>query len=172
MQDGDWYLKRNEVAEREDCSTHWTGTVNRMPLIWQITVGVLAGSLIAAFAVEYVKQRRVELALQEMQEMQESAQRAVEESARELRLAAYRERVRQQQLDIQEARRMADLRALQQAQAAASEERNAEATRRERAWNKFYQASARCKVEASVECPNEFIRAKRSFEGKYAAGQI
>lgn len=54
-------------------------------------------------------------------------------------------------------------------------ERQAEARRKDAAWRKFYQRPAGCdKAEgaALVECANHYIRAKRSFETLYNAGEL
>jgi len=50
-----------------------------------------------------------------------------------------------------------------------------EAERREAAWQRFFQGSAKCMVEENqtgVDCVNEFIRAKREFDRRWAAGEL
>jgi hypothetical protein len=50
-----------------------------------------------------------------------------------------------------------------------------EAERREAAWQRFFQRSAKCMVEENqtrVDCVNEFMRAKREFDRRWAAGEL
>jgi hypothetical protein len=50
-----------------------------------------------------------------------------------------------------------------------------EAARKEAAWKDFFHRSPRCVVEdnqTSVECVNEYIRAKRDFDRRWDAGQL
>jgi len=50
-----------------------------------------------------------------------------------------------------------------------------EAARKEAAWKDFFQRSARCAIEqnqTSVECVNEYIRARRDFDHRWDSGQL
>jgi hypothetical protein len=47
-----------------------------------------------------------------------------------------------------------------------------EVARKNTAWEKFYRRSAKCSDAGTVDCANEFIRARRAFEVKYSAGQL
>ena len=63
--------------------------------------------------------------------------------------------------------------AAQRAEAAARTAAMAEAERRERAWRSFYKPSPGCEGAAvSVECSNEYIRAKRAFDAKVDRGEF
>ncbi len=44
--------------------------------------------------------------------------------------------------------------------------------RKAKAWTKFYRAPANCAEAATLECANGFIRAKRTFEERYARGEL
>ena len=48
----------------------------------------------------------------------------------------------------------------------------ADAERKDRAWARFYRKPAVCDDAATVECANAYIRARRSFEEKYARGEL
>jgi hypothetical protein len=55
------------------------------------------------------------------------------------------------------------------------ERRQREAARKEAAWKDFFKRSPRCAIEANqttVECVNEYIRAKRDFDHRWDAGQL
>lgn len=50
-----------------------------------------------------------------------------------------------------------------------------DAEREEAAWDRFFQRSPKCAVEAnqtSVDCVNEVIRARREFDRRWAAGEL
>ena len=50
-----------------------------------------------------------------------------------------------------------------------------ELARKEAAWWRFFNRSPQCTIEAnqtSVECVNEYIRARRDFEQRWDAGQL
>jgi len=62
--------------------------------------------------------------------------------------------------------------ALATARVAAS---NAEASRREATWQKFYVPSEFCKNadnRSTMECANEYARVKKEFEKRWAAGTL
>jgi hypothetical protein len=43
---------------------------------------------------------------------------------------------------------------------------------KEAAWAAFYKPSEECLNSVSVECGNEYIRARREFERRYAQGEF
>jgi hypothetical protein len=56
-----------------------------------------------------------------------------------------------------------------------AERKAREAARKEAAWKDFFKRSTRCTIESnqtSVECVNEYIRAKRDFDQRWDAGQL
>lgn len=66
--------------------------------------------------------------------------------------------------------RRTDAKSLTPQQAAARE-----AARKEAAWKDFFQRSPRCVIEdnqTSVECVNEYIRARRDFDHRWESGQL
>lgn len=68
-------------------------------------------------------------------------------------------------------KRIADQQRLQ-ARAAAEFTARAEARRKDEAWARFFQRSDDCLRTSSVECGNQYIRARREFERLYAAGDL
>jgi hypothetical protein len=73
------------------------------------------------------------------------------------------------------ARATVDARSGQAATPTDAERKAREAARKEAAWKDFFQRSPRCAIEAnqtSVECVNEYIRAKRDFDDRWGAGQL
>jgi hypothetical protein len=48
----------------------------------------------------------------------------------------------------------------------------AEARRKDQAWVRFFQRSDECLRTSSVECGNQYIRARREFERRYSAGEF
>jgi len=52
---------------------------------------------------------------------------------------------------------------------------NREAARKEAAWSQFFQRSPKCAIEenqTSVDCVNEYIRARRDFDSRWRSGQL
>jgi hypothetical protein len=68
-----------------------------------------------------------------------------------------------------------DARSRQAATPTEAERRTREAARREAVWKDFFHRSPRCVIEAnqsSVECVNQYIRARRDFDQRWDAGQL
>lgn len=143
------------------------GAVDGLTLTVAIAVGVAIGVFVGGLALWYVQNRFTAIALQDVALQ---SQRAVTEQASAVREA------QQRSVDLNaviEASRVRDLAASQRADAAAQTEAIARAERREQAWRKFYRPSPGCGgAAASVECSNEFIRAKRAFDEKFARGEL
>lgn len=146
-------------------------------IIWLavIIVGTTVGGLLTYFAVRWYETRQMEAALGQFartltgttaQMQREMA--AAQERAR-LESIAARQRAEQERAERLAAERQAI--ELQNARIAAA---NAEQDRRERAWQKFYVPSDHCKVpdnRASMQCVNEFARAKKEFERQWLERQ-
>lgn len=130
-------------------------------LVWQIAAGVCIG-ILAASVIQWVAvEARVRWELQQAS----------------IQLRGATERVQREQLQSQQAandRAVAQREALAAAQRQAEESKRAAAQEIERkasAWQQFYRPSRGCgEAGQSVECANEFIRAKRAFEASYAKG--
>lgn len=129
---------------------------------WQIAVGVCCGILVANAITWGATELRVRW---ELEQAADKAKKVVDASRRA----------------EESARQAAALDALEERQEIARQQRAAEASkqaaaeeveRREHAWKQFYRPSPGCSgTAASVDCSNEFIRAKRAFAAQYVAGR-
>jgi hypothetical protein len=129
---------------------------------------VIACVVVAALA--FVSGRHIESALtpqqaqgpKQVREAQLSEEEARAESARrrQERLSAFQQ---------QESRRLQELAAQRERDSSANASAAQAEERRKAAWAKFYRPSPRCEGSGTVECANEFIRARRKFEAQYSA---
>jgi len=145
-------------------------STDKSSLVLQIAVGVFIG-ILAAAAVLWAG---FELRLRwEAQQVAAALQEQGRQVQRELDLS--KERDRQRAVSDQAAKDQA-IRAAAEDQRLAEDrkrEAQAEATRRQTAWARFYKPSPGCALAGqSIECSNEFIRAKRSFDQKYSDGAL
>lgn len=124
----------------------------------QIALGVFIGALAAVFAYEAINAYRMKLAAQEAaREMKAAADRQNAAAAKE------RSRLEQQRQEGQD--REQRQRQAQEAMIAEHRERQA---RKDAAFQRFYKPSAACQVDpATVPCANEYMQAKKRFEGTY-----
>lgn len=124
--------------------------------VLKIALGLFLGALLIWMAIEYrarYELRQVHQALQESTEaMQVSVQR------REAEHAAYREaqRLQQAQRQVTDYQHRIELQRVERAKADA--------------WARFYQPSPQCLNDATVECGNAHMRARKEFERRYGAG--
>lgn len=149
---------------------------NSLRLVLQVAAGVALGFLIVWIGyTAYIEWRAREVAA----ELQQVAKQIQEESQRQLLRSrvdqfAREQRARHAELQAEQQRR----KALAEQQFLASEAKRQavqESTRKEDAWARYYRKPAHCEnpaPEALTECANHFIRAKREFEAKYAAGRL
>lgn len=134
-------------------------------LVAQIALGVFIGTLASQFVVWGAAELRIRW---ELHQAQAEIQRQIEATDRHLQQQRRADTERQlaeqsrQQLERQrqaEADRAVNERKLQAIEAA---------TRKEAAWARFYKPSPGCALAGqSIDCSNEFIRAKRAFESEY-----
>ena len=126
--------------------------------VMKIALGIFIGAMLIWAVVEL--RARYEISL---------VNKAVtEELNRQAKVARERSLQRQREQDAlrnEQAARVARTRERQAAQIAAERSK-------ERAWTAFYRPSEQCLNTASVECGNAYIRARREFERKYAAGEL
>lgn len=136
------------------------------PLYLEIAIGVTLGILVAALVIWQVAEWR--------------AGRAVEDFARNVQNEAARiDRQNREQMEAQQ-RQAAQQRAAVAASQRAAEDVRRQAvdadTRREQAWARFYKKPAQCDESRggtwTVECANDYIRAKRTFDERYDAGKL
>ena len=149
------YTDKREEFQRE--RTTWPTWFH----VWiGATLGILSAGLIGFVVVtQYAKWQLTE-AMVEVTRQSSRAAAAVRALADQARREA----------DLREAERVPQLAAqhtMEEVRATAE----AEAARRETAWRNFYHPSAGCNVAGqSVECANDFIRAKRAFDAQYKPG--
>jgi len=141
-----------------------------VPLFIHIAASAFIGSVASAFVCWQFVQWRANAA---MEEAQMQMKRVVQEQQ-----AQRQARDRQQadaQLRVQAAQRAA-LAAVQAATEGEKRQQLEAQNRREETWARFYTKRAQRDESKggswTVECANEFIRAKRRFEELYAAGNI
>lgn len=133
--------------------------------VWKIALGIFLGGVLLWIAFEYrarYEVRQLEKALeQSAQEMRADAQHSIEQQGRR----------EAQQVAQHEAQR-----AFEVERQRADAQRRIHAQRSERAkidaWARFYQPSTQCLNEATVECGNQHMRARKEFERRYAAGDL
>lgn len=128
--------------------------------VLKIALGIFLGGVMLWAAAEY----RTRYALQQMNE-------AVEQSVARMQATAERQREqRALQLRRQEETRAAAAQARRAEQVSrANQQKEALAAERlkEEAWNRYFQPSAECLKNWSVECGNQRIRARRKFDQEY-----
>ena len=83
-----------------------------------------------------------------------------------------RDAARQAQTQQQEAQRLQTITAQQRAEQEARSTEAAAVDRKAKAWEKFYRKPAVCNDANTMDCANAYIRAKRTFEEKYARGEL
>lgn len=136
-------------------------TENAIERIAQIAVGVLIGNLLTAAFIWTVMSWTIRVAAEDAAA---ALNASVERVGRE-----QRERAAQAQASLLASqRREADAQRAAEAAKRAQIERE---TAKELAWKRFYQKPAHCDESRggswTVDCANEFIRAKRDFEQRY-----
>jgi hypothetical protein len=146
--------------------SRWSPGAPEVPLFLEIAAGVFIGVLAAAFVIWRVWVWQVE---QLAAEARAALQQSVEQTTKELRQT--REAAQQREL----AERIQNANA-QRAQEEVRRQAAAEAARREAAWQAYYRKPPSCDESRggawSVDCANEFMRAKKRFAELYDAGKL
>jgi len=161
VQDRDWYREhhRTQAGYANEVRNGY-----RFPL--QIAIGVALGIIAAAAVIWGYQEWRLRVAAEQLKQTLQAQAAALRAEQVRSEEAAYRAR----QAAIQQAAKQQ--RATEAAKRAVFDERE----RKEQAWDRFYQKPRHCDETTggswTVDCANQFIRAKRAFEEKYAAGGI
>ncbi len=121
-----------------------------------LALGVAGGILLAVAVLVLVTRLAARAEAPRVQQQLREQAEALQERQRQAEL------VRQQEVQAQAQARLARQEALRAAQA--------EAQRKAAAWAAFYKAPAHCAEVATVECANDYIRARKAFEARYRAG--
>jgi hypothetical protein len=173
----DWQDTQSAQPEAAPAREIHRSTPPARPLGWRhplvLTFIVLAIIATMAFGVRGCVERKARI-------LQAQTARANAEAARQAQLLAEkqqqeeiaRQQARQAALDEQEAAKRRAAREREEQEVAARRAEAAEAERKEQAWAKFYRKPASCNDAATMTCANDYIRAKRDFEKKYAKGEL
>jgi hypothetical protein len=157
-------LRRRRVRSR---GPGWT----THPLTLLLAVVVSVALLWAAgAAIVHWRERVVAARLQQIE--QEAARQARLRAEQVQREAAQREEQRQAKLEEQEAVKAQVIAERQRMDDDARLAEAAAAERKEKAWARFYRRPAECETEATMECVNGRIRARRNFEVKWNQGEF
>ncbi len=176
VQDRDWYWKDTQGGSRDGDNRGGrpfrpNGSSSYHPIAIVLAALIGAGALMVS--VHAYQEWRARVAIAEVLRAGNEAMRQVQlQAAQQQREQAARQQARQAQIDRQEALKVQAIRQRQEADDEARRVALAAADRKERAWAKFYRKPATCNDSASMECANGFIRAKRTFEEKYARGEL
>lgn len=137
--------------------------------VLKIALGIALGGLILWLCAEYYTRYRIKQATELVENAVYEVSRGIDDAHRRaLERQEAERRARREQARLDQMRRSAAV------QAAADRERarqRAEASK-EAAWAAYYQPTEECLRQTSVECGNAYIRARREFERKYAAGEL
>lgn len=136
------------------------------PLFLHIAAGVAIGVLVAAGVIWMCWLLQLRL--------------VADEAAKQAQQAAARVHAEQQRQAEDAQARELQRRTTEAAAQRTAEERKRhaadEAQRKDLAWSRFYVKPARCDESRggnwSVDCANEYMRAKRAFEELYSAGKL
>lgn len=126
--------------------------------VLKIALGLFLGALLIWMAIEY-------RARYELRQLDRAAEAVLQEAAQRER-DARQSRQTMQRLDAERTRQVQSVR-FERQQAADAERR-----RKAAAWASFYEPSAQCLNDATVECGNQHMRARKEFERRYAAGDL
>lgn len=144
--------------------------IDGITLTLAIAIGVAVGTVVGGLALWKIAEHQMAAAARDVSQQAQQMQRAL--TAREAAEREARERAARAAA-LAEEERVRALAAAQRADAAARTDAAEQVERREQAWRKFYRPSPGCGAAAtSVECSNEFIRAKRAFDDKFARGEL
>jgi phosphoglycerate-specific signal transduction histidine kinase len=137
--------------------------------VFKIALGIVLGGIILWICSESYARYRINQAVTAFAQAAAEISNGMDDAQRRARERQEAERrTRQERARLEQMRRSAAVRE------AADRERarqRAEAAK-EAAWAAFYQPSEECLKQASVECGNAHIRARREFERKYGAGEL
>ena len=184
LYDRDWYWQDRARKERQyynprefrsqgaGVATH-SGALPRRVSAVSANIAAATAAVVVCLLAGLVAQWRAETVATEMQRAsQEAAQRAQAQVEHVRHEAEEQQARRNDELQRQEALRSKAISERQHFENDRKRAVMAETDRKERAWARFYRKSAICDDAATVECANTYIRAKHSFEEKYARGEL
>lgn len=132
-------------------------------------LAAIGGAAVVWIAGTLFVQWRAQVAAEQIMRVgQDALQRAQAQAQQQQREAVER----QAKNEAKEAQRLQVLAEQQRGAAEARLAAQQAEERKAKAWARFFRPSPACADAATTECANEFIRAKRSFEEKYARGAL
>ena len=169
FEDREWFKKEQKAKARRvragDRPPRFT------PL--RIALGLLAAATLAFAALGWIVHSRSEAAAEVKLRSQPNVLRETQTEAKKLQTEAEaRDAARQTRTQQQDAQRLQTITAQQQAEEEARRLEAEAVDRKAKAWEKFYRKPAVCNDANTMDCANAFIRAKRTFEEKYARGEL
>ncbi len=169
FEDREWYKKELKAKARR------ARAADRPPRITplRIALTLLAVATLAFAGLGWIVHSRSEAAAESKLRSQPNVlQETQRESKKLLGEAEERAAARQTRAQQQDAQRLQTITAQQQAEEEARRLEVEAVDRKAKAWEKFYRKPAVCNDANTMDCANAFIRAKRTFEEKYARGEL
>lgn len=169
FEDREWYRKEQKAKARR------ARAADRPPRFTplRIALGLLAAATLAFAGLGWIVHSRSEAAAELKLRDQPNQLLQSQAEAQKLKLEAEgRDAARRAQTQQQDAQRTQTISAQQQAELEARRLEAEAVDRKAKAWEKFYRKPAVCNDANTMDCANAYIRAKRTFEEKYARGEL
>lgn len=169
FEDREWYQKEQKAKARR------ARAADRPPRFTplRIALGLLAAATLAFAGLGWIVHSRSEAAAELKLRDQPNQLQQSQVEGRKLQLQAEsRDAARKAQTQQQDAQRLQTITAQQQAEEEARRLEAEAVDRKAKAWEKFYRKPAVCNDANTMDCANAYIRAKRTFEEKYARGEL
>ena len=169
FEDREWYQKEQKAKARR------ARAADRPPRLTplRIALGLLAAATLAFAGLGWIVHSRSEAAAEVKLRSQPNVLQETQREGKKLQLEAEaRDAARQTRAQQQDAQRAQTISAQQQAEEEARRLEAEAVDRKARAWEKFYRKPAVCNDANTMDCANAYIRAKRTFEEKYARGEL
>jgi hypothetical protein len=169
FEDREWYRKELKAKARR------ARAADRPPRFTplRIVLGLLAAATLAFAALGWIVHSRSEAAAEVKLRSQPNMLQETQTEAKKLQTEAeVRDAARKAQSQQQDAQRLQTITAQQQAEEEARRLEAEAVDRKAKAWEKFYRKPTVCNDANTMDCANAFIRAKRTFEEKYARGEL
>ncbi len=169
FEDREWYQRELKAKARRARAADRTPRIT--PL--RIALALLAAATLAFAGLAWIINSRSEAAAQVKLRSQPNVLQETQIEAKKLQAEAEaRDAARQNRTQQQDAQRLQTITAQQQADEEARRLEAEAVDRRAKAWEKFYRKPAVCNDANTMDCANAYIRAKRTFEEKYARGEL
>jgi hypothetical protein len=169
FEDREWYQKELKAKARR------ARAADRPPRFTplRIALGLLAAATLAFAGLGWIVHSRSEQAAEVKLRSQPNVLQETQLEGKKLQLEAEsRDAARQTRTQQQDAQRLQTITAQQQAEEEARRLEAEAVDRKAKAWEKFYRKPAACNDANTMDCANAYIRAKRTFEEKYARGEL